>query len=427
MSDVNSVRSERTSFDSWKRSIRGTLSTGSGIAAGQAATGLSLLIIARRSSLDRFGLFAAVFAATYFLGGMLDFGSSQCQTRALARGIGREEFRSWLLKRSLMQAPASAAFTIGLIVFLHGRLPILSIVGLGLQSLTFPISTGALAAVRALKSPAVASWFIAGGNVVLVVAALASPSTTLFSTCGVAAAVSWSLTAWWAIASTKTLVGRGASLARSNPWRGASRFGLFSLAVALQGLDVVVIGGIAGSVTAGKLAAVTKWEQPIALIAGAYSSYAFPGLTSRGSHRSAIRSLRPLAGLVALGTAMVGGAIVLAPWLVSTFLGSRYSGSVSLLRLSLLGSLLVLVAQPLAVLLQARDHEHFVAVATVTVKLLAVLAVLLLADVLGASVSPLAAGASTAILAALFVLRARRLWLSEGPGGSQHSPTSVNA
>ena len=264
-----------------------------------------------------------------------------------------------------------------------------------------------------MKSPAVASWFVAGGNVVLVIAALASPSAALFSTCGVAAAVSWSLTAWWAISSTRSLVGRSASLPRSNPWRGASRFGLFSLAVAVQGLDVVIIGGIAGSATAGKLAAVTKWEQPIALIAGAYSSYAFPGLAAKASHRSAIRSLRPFAGLMAVGAAMVGAGVVLAPWLVRTFLGSRYSGSISLLRLSLGGSVLVLVAQPLAVLLQARDHEHFVAITTVSAKLFAVLAVLLLVNSFGASVSPLAAGVSTAVLAVLFVVRARHLWVTD--------------
>lgn len=413
MSGTESVRNGRTSWESWKRSLQGTFSTGAGIAAGQAATGISLLVVARRSSVDGFGLFAAVFAATYFLGSLLDFGSSQLQTRALARGIGSDQFRSWLLKRSLLQAPVAAAFTVGLLRFVGDRLPAVSIVGLGLQSLTLPISSGALAAVRALKSPAVASWLVAGGNLVILLAATASPSAALFSTCGLAAATSWSLTAWWALTSTRSLVGRVTVPKRFNPWQGSSRFGLFGIAVTLQSLDIAIISGIAGSAAAGELAAVSKWEQPIALMAGAYSAHAFPALSSTMSHRSAIRSVRPLLALLALGTTLVFGAILIAPWLVSTFLGGRYSGSVFLLRLSLLGSLLVLVAQPFAALLQARDQEHDVAIATIVAKLLAVLAVLLLASHVGAVVSPLAAGLSNALLAVFFVLRARRLWLSE--------------
>lgn len=419
MSGADSVDNGRANSDSWKRSLRGTFSTGAGIAVGQAATGLSLLIVARRSSVDGFGLFAAVFAATYFLGSLLDFGSSQFQTRALARGIGRDQFRSWLLRRSLLQAPVVAGFTIGLLVFVGDRLPAVSIVGLGLQSLTLPISSGALAAVRALKSPAVATWLLAGGNLVILLAALASPSAALFSACGLAAATSWSLTAWWALTTTGSLVGRDSVAERMNPWQGSSRFGLFGIAVTLQGLDVAIISGIAGSAAAGELAAVSKWEQPIALMAGAYSAHAFPTLSSALSHRSAIRSLRPFSALLALGTTLVLGAILIAPWLVSAFLGGRYAGSVSLLRFSLLGSLLVLVAQPFAALLQARDQEHDVAIATIVAKLLAVSAVLLLAGHVGAVVSPLAAGLSNAVLAVFFVLRTRRLWLEPSEVGSK--------
>ena len=165
---------------------------------------------------------------------------------------------------------------------------------------------------------------------------------------------------------------------------------------------------------------MNKWEQPIALIAAAYSSYMFPALAAKASHRATIRALRPLVALVVLGVLMVLGAIALAPWLVDTFLGSRYSGSVNLLRLSLLGAILVLVAQPLAILLQARDQEHHVAVVTVAAKVLAVLAVVLFAKRFGATVSPVAAGTSTALVAGMFLLRARQLWLTE-PRAAQSS------
>jgi O-antigen/teichoic acid export membrane protein len=185
--------------------------------------------------------------------------------------------------------------------------------------------------------------------------------------------------------------------------------------VTLQGLDVVIIGALAGSAEAGRLAAVSKWEQPIALIAGAYSAHAFPALAAKASHRSAIRSVRPMATLVVVGMVMVVIAVLIAPWLISTILGSRYAGSAVLLRWALMGSVLVLVAQPLAVLLQARDQEHYVAVVTVTMKVTAVLAVSLLADTLGAVASPLAAGVSTAAIAVAFAFRTRQLWHAEQP------------
>ena len=67
--------------------VAGSTGTAITIVAGQAAAGLSFLVLARRLAPQEFGMYAVLYTAGVVLGGALDFGSSQLRTHELARGF----------------------------------------------------------------------------------------------------------------------------------------------------------------------------------------------------------------------------------------------------------------------------------------------------------------------------------------------------
>lgn len=389
--------------------VVGTAKTGLALLAGQAATGLALLVLARRSEPASLGIFAALYTSSLSVGGLLDFGSSQLWTRELSRGLRVHHFRPWMIRRTLAQVPMAGLFVLSAWELTPARLSHVTVFALALQAATYPFAQGALAAVRGLRSAALATWLVAAGNVVTLLAAMVAPTSTIFEAVAIASSLSWLLTAFLALWLTRTLTKYTSEQWVGNPWRGSVHFGVFSAVLLAQGFTGVLIAALAGGIEAGNLAAIAQWTQPVYLLAAAYATHMFPILSAASSNAVAYRLLRPVWLIAAVGAAVSLLIFVLAPQLVHMFLGAKYEDSIPLLRLSALAATPVLLGQPLAGFLQARGGERFVAITTAVGVPLVLLAIVLLARTVGASVGPLTSGALSLSLAAVFFARTRRL------------------
>lgn len=350
--------------------LRGTFGTGVALVFGQATSAIALLVLARRSGTESFGMFIGLYAASLSVGALLDFGSSQCRTRELARGRELAQFRWWLRRRSILQIPAVVVGGGLAVVLISDRLPLICTAGVVTQALTYNVSHGAMASVRSLRSPVLAEWFVGAGNLVLLVACVASPSSSLLEVAGLAAAGSWALTAVCGLVVTRRLVGGQAPSpdVSRNPWSGSTSFGASSLSHSIQGFLIGSIGWTSGADEAALVGGVNKWGQPIGLFAAAYATYMFPAFASASTDRQALLMLRPLRLIAAGGTLVAITLISLSSWLVDNLLGQRYAGADTILRLLLLAAIPVLLAQPLAAFLQARGAERFVARTSVIIQ-----------------------------------------------------------
>jgi len=144
------------------------------------------------------------------------------------------------------------------------------------------------------------------------------------------------------------------------PWRGSLHFGIFGSSVALQNLDVSLLSSIAGPAAAGAYGAVSRWTQPMTLLANSVAVTNLPLTANAGSGRDAVSIIRRSAALLA--AALLGCMLVAlaSTQLVAIVLGDAYSSSADILRLMCGAAAFIIINQPLASLLQARRDERFV-------------------------------------------------------------------
>ncbi|MCU1392758.1 MAG: hypothetical protein JWM34_1186 [Ilumatobacteraceae bacterium] len=396
----------------WRRSAFGTLGTGTALIAGQAATGLALLILARRTTPSVFGAFVAVYGVSTAIGGLIDFGSSSRATIDLAQGADRLGFLPWLTKRTVWQLPMMVVLALVGLAYADSRLPVVCVLALSIQSVTIAVGHGTLGAVRVLRSPVLAEWIVFAGNMVTLVTVIVAPSAYLLTGMAIASAASWAVCAGIAVYLIRDkILPWKRTWIPGNPWRGAASFGFAGIAVVLQGFILVVVEHTSSTAQAGQLGAVQKWTQPISLIALAYSGYLFPSLAAAISDRVAIRLLRTVVAIFGVGVVASAVIIAIAPEMVRLLLGSEYVGSVHVLRLLIIVSLPELIMQPMSVLLQARGLDRTVAWTMMSLSIAGLAAIALLAPHIGNTAVPLVEGFSNAISLTVFGIGARRMWL----------------
>jgi len=206
------------------------------------------------------------------------------------------------------------------------------------------------------------------------------------------------------------------SLAISNPWRGSGGFGLGSLAGTGQQLDVPLLGVFGGSAASGLYGSVRRWTQPLGMPVNAFATAALPQFAKASSARAAIGIARSGWWLIALSIGGALGVIVTAPWLVEGLLGAEYVGATGSLRWMALATIAAAFNQPIAVLLQARRAEGFVAAAFLGTVLCQLGLVTLLASRTGALGAGLAMAVSQILLLLLLAIRLHRLLLPEKKG-----------
>jgi hypothetical protein len=121
---------------------------------------------------------------------------------------------------------------------------------------------------------------------------------------------------------------------RRNPWSGARNFGLAGVANSAQTLDLPLLTLVGGPVASGLYGAVSRWTQPMSLLATAFASASAPFAANAGTMRGALASLRrglwmPVAAIVLALT-----VFALSPWIVDLLLGQTYEGSAAVLRIA---------------------------------------------------------------------------------------------
>jgi O-antigen/teichoic acid export membrane protein len=271
-------------------------------------------------------------------------------------------------------------------------------------------AVGATADVRAVRSPLFAEGFVLAGNVLIIVTALVAPDPRVLELTAAAAMTSWILTgalALMALPSTSRRLEMPDR--RLNPWRGSFNFGLGSLAVAINGLSVPVVALAAGSAAAAQLGAVSRWHQPITLLAAGTSAFLAPRFAAAITDTDAVRMLRSIRFHLMLGVAGALCLFLAAPVLVRVLLTAEYGGSVMLLRLYALAAVPVLLSQPLMVLVSSRGHDRFVGRLFLVASSAGLAATALFSAAIGASAAPLAALVVSSFLMIRLALYTRRL------------------
>jgi O-antigen/teichoic acid export membrane protein len=192
-----------------------------------------------------------------------------------------------------------------------------------------------------------------------------------------------------------------------HPWRGSGFYGLSSVAVTSQALDLAIMSAVAGPTAAGIYGAVNRWTQPMQLAVSAFASAAVPVVARAQSWSTAWPQVRkalwlPVAAVVACVVVIMG-----APLFVDVLVGDAYAESATVLRILAVGTLFAIGNQPLAVFLQSLGRDKAVSFITLPVVAVQLLLVAVLASVYGAMGAALAFVAVQASMFLLLLLLAR--------------------
>lgn len=151
---------------------------------------------------------------------------------------------------------------------------------------------------------------------------------------------------------------------RTNPWKGSGFYGLNSIAISGQGLDILIIGAVGGHAAAGLYGAVNRWTQPMTLLASAFASASVPFVAHSGTWKLAWPHVRKGIWLLGVAIAVCLGVAIGATWIVDLLLGPRYAESAIVLKVLALGTIPAILNQPLAVFLQSLGQDRIVSFIT---------------------------------------------------------------
>jgi O-antigen/teichoic acid export membrane protein len=368
----------------------------SATALGQVLTAIAMVILARSGTVTRFGQAMAVVAVVALLCNFINFGSNSLSVRELSSGReGEAEFAQRLRARTGITFACALIATVVLFVWQPDVASIQFAPALLLLLATSQMCMVPLITARWFMKMGVAT--VADKATMLVAAVLA---VGIGSTGPEAAAAVMALGAlistvaavlFWPRAFRAALWTRHGHPRRlSNPWRGSRHFGLSSSLIALTSADVAILGALGGAYAAGIYAAVSRWTQPLNLVATSYSQTQYPLIAAAPNTRSAWATAR--AGKMLLIPLGIGVILILAfaNDLVAFLLGERYSASSQALRLLALGTLGVAVNQTLLAFLNARHFEALGAKVVSVAVATQLIVLVLLARPLGAEAAALA-------------------------------------
>jgi O-antigen/teichoic acid export membrane protein len=142
------------------------------------------------------------------------------------------------------------------------------------------------------------------------------------------------------------------------PWKGSGFYGLSTVAISAQVLDVAMISVVAGPAAAGIYGAVNRWTQPMALAVTAFAASAVPVVARSRSWAVAWPQVKravwlPLAAMLACVIAFLA-----APYFVDLLVGDAYAESADVLRVLAVGTLFAIANQPLAVFQQSLGRDR---------------------------------------------------------------------
>jgi O-antigen/teichoic acid export membrane protein len=369
------------------------------------ATGFSQLLVAliylfaaRGSDPSTFGLAVAAIALGTAAAGFIDFGTNAHWVREVARGhMERVELGGRLSGKLFVALAVGVAWAaVSALLFPGAQLwtaaPIMCSILIS-QTSQVPLRGAARGDLVAISI--VVDRAIAAGVFFALIALGAAPSSALWIAL-VAGALA-STTASWCLVE-KSLRPSPSLRLRGNPWSGSGFFGWAAVANNAQALDLPLLSLIGGPAGAGLYGAVNRWTQPMTLLASSFASAAAPFVSRSPNIVVAWRHLRKGVWLPLAAIAVSIVVFVLAPWIVQPLLGDAYEGSVDVLRILALVSILSIISQPAMVALQALGRDRYVALVMIGSVGFQLAAVGVLAPGLGA------VGAAWASLSAQLIL-----------------------
>jgi O-antigen/teichoic acid export membrane protein len=328
-------------------------------AISQSITAFLFIATARLSAVELFGQVATAVAIGMVGAGLVDFGFNSLYTRDLAANSVRlDEY--W----SRAKTKLSIGFLLAAIWFfstfaISFVLSIASLVFfsiLTLQTLLVPLraqSRITLVAVLFLVERVSAALLF-----VTLILIEHSPSMSLILSLAFGTLIS-SLIAWILVG--RLLESPKVRAHRGLPWAGSKNYGVSAISNSLQQLDLPLLALFGGPAVAGIYGSISKWTQPLGLIANAFATASTPVIAKVSSTREAIRQVSRSAWIIALGLLAAVAMIPLAPWLVDLLLGSGYAAAVPVFQLMALGTIPGILNQILASGLQARGFDRQVA------------------------------------------------------------------
>lgn len=354
-----------------------------GTAIAQVTTALIYLVGARSVSPSDFGAIVSGIALGTAGVGFFDFGSNSLWVRELANGrMSIAELRARASSKVLVAIAVAGAWAVLSVFVLPGQtLWTAAPVALSvLVGQTVQVILRARARIEIVAASVVVDRLVAGILMVLLLVA------------GVP--VGWWM---WAMLTAGSIVGatfcwfltdapdRLRPLLRwRNPWRGSHYYGLSSLAVTGQSLDVPILAALGGSSAAGFYGAVNRWVQPLSMLANSFASVSIPYVARAADLREGWSHARKAAWLIILALIGAVGLIVAAPWAVSLLLGPEYQSSVGVLQVLAAAAIPGILNQPLATFMQAMRFDRIVSAIVAVAVGIQLALVALLASPLGA-------------------------------------------
>ena len=328
-----------------------------GTMATQVLTGLVYLFAARGVLPAVYGTAATTASIALLAVAILDFGGSTFALRE--RSSGRMSSRSlsdWIRSKSAMIAVTApfvgciAAWSAGDLSWTTIAFSALLFVGASL-AMILGVPLRAQMRFGAIVTVTVASRLPSVGLILLLSFQGHADKVSLVALL----ALSSFLEAWFYVAASR-LSGHErhpySSYRWTNPFRGGVGVGISSAANSLGALDISLVRAVSGAAVAGEYAAVNRWMGPIGLTSQAVTQAVFPRMSAaEASGRG--RGLASALWTVSLSVPVVGAIALSAPWLVPTFLGDAYAGSVVTLQLLCLAIVFSMACQPLSAALVA--------------------------------------------------------------------------
>lgn len=201
----------------------------------------------------------------------------------------------------------------------------------------------------------------------------------------------------------------------TNPWKGSLNFGIFSLSVSAQSLDLPIAAVFGGHSASGLYGSVNRWTAPLTMFSNAFAATSVPFIVRTSGFRQAFKAVRPSLPLLVVGQLGAAMMICFAGPIVAVLLGAQYASAAPVLRLLAGAAMLAIISQPLAIYLQTRGHERSLAVVTlplVVCQLVAVAIGATLAGAEGAAAANLLSHSSFLLAYSLLLFNSRRQGLA---------------
>lgn len=329
------------------------------MAFSQSITAVLFIVTARLSAVDLFGQVATSVAIGMVSAGLLDFGFNSLFTRDIAANVVTlEQYWSKAKSKILIGFFLAAIWFLSTFTthFVLSLSAIVFISVLAFQTLLVPLRAQSRISV-------VAALFLTERASAAIVFAIMyflgnPPSISIIFSLTFGTLLS-SLIAWMILG--KLFDGPRVTAFRGSPWAGSKNYGLSAISNSLQQLDLPLLALFGGSLVAGIYGSISKWTQPLGLIANSFATASTPVIAKVSSTKEAIRQVSKSAWIIAFGLLAAAAMIPLAPWLVDLLLGSGYWAAVPVFQLMALGTIPAILNQILATGLQARGYDRQVA------------------------------------------------------------------